>query len=119
MFNQMVERSAQNLDKIFGALADPTRRAILNMVSDSPYSVTELAEPFDMSLAAVSKHIAVLENAGLLTRRKSGRRYSFKPNPQTLREASKWLAFYEEFWSENLDSLAHYIDATNNEEENS
>lgn len=105
------ERRDDRLDGVFRALADRTRRALLARLERSPASITELAEPFAMSLPAVSKHVRVLESAGLVTREVDGRvhRCSFDPAP--LREADAWLAHYRGFWGETLDALADFVEA--------
>ena len=93
----------------FAALADPTRRAILARLSLGETSVTELAEPFDMSLPAVSKHLKVLENAGLITR---GREAQFRPcklDAQALRSVDEWLEDYRKFWEARFDRLEEYL----------
>jgi DNA-binding transcriptional ArsR family regulator len=98
------------LTTTFGALADPTRRAILARLAAGEASVTELAEPFRMSLPAVSKHLKVLERAGLIQR---GRMAQWRPcrlAPEPLKEASEWLEEYRRFWDESLDRLAGYLD---------
>ena len=98
------------LDRIFHALADRTRRALLAMVSREPQKITELAKPFDMSFPAVSKHLRVLEGAGLIRRAVDGRvhRCSFDATP--LKEADVWLETYRTFWTESLDALAQYAE---------
>ncbi len=103
----MVEQTARpyDLDRIFHALADPTRRAILRLVAGGPRSVTDLARPFDMSLAAVSKHIQVLEGARLVTREKLGRVATAQLNGEAMKTASQWLAEYQQFWDDRLDAL--------------
>lgn len=98
-----------HLSATFGALADPTRRAILARLSLGEASVTELAEPFAMSLPAVSKHLKVLERAGLISR---GREAQWRPcrlAPEPLKEATTWLDAYRRFWDESLDNLADYL----------
>ena len=93
----------------FAALADPTRRAILARLSLGETSVTELAEPFDMSLPAVSKHLKVLENAGLITR---GREAQFRPcklDAQALRSVDEWLEDYRKLWEARFDRLEEYL----------
>ncbi|MGH9518790.1 MAG: ArsR/SmtB family transcription factor [Terriglobales bacterium] len=101
----MVKTSARGLDGVFGALADPTRRAILRSVADAERTVGELARPYAMSLAAVSKHLKVLEGAGLIARRKQGSFQYVRLNPAPMREANRWLAWYERFWTDRLDAL--------------
>jgi DNA-binding transcriptional ArsR family regulator len=101
--------STDLLDRTFAALADPTRRAIVARLADGEASVTELAAPFDMSLPAVSKHLKVLERAGLITR---GRRAQWRPcrlEPAALKEASDWLEEYRQLWEERLDRLDVYL----------
>lgn len=97
------------LSTTFSALADPTRRAILARLSKGPGSVTELAEPFDMSLPAVTKHLKVLEKAGLITK---GREAQWRPcrlEARPLREVSDWLEQYRRFWEARLDRLEDYL----------
>lgn len=106
----MVESSGYDLDDIFGALSDPTRRAILRSVARRERSVMEIAEPFHMSLAAVSKHLKVLEQARLIRREKRGTFYYVSLNPPALKTAEQWLGYYERFWNERLDSLKRYLE---------
>ncbi len=105
----MVNYSEQTLDATFGALADPTRRAILARLASGEATVSELAQPFEMSLPAVSKHLGVLEEAGLLMRAKDGRirRCSLLAGP--MREASDWISDYRRFWEDRFDALADYL----------
>jgi len=101
--------TAETLDRTFGALADPTRRAILARLSTGQASVTELAAPFAMSLPAVSKHLKVLERAGLVAR---GRRAQWRPaqlQAEPLHEVADWLADYRRFWEERLDRFDEYL----------
>ncbi|QWF17432.1 ArsR/SmtB family transcription factor [Lysobacter capsici] len=100
---------ADPLSTTFAALADPTRRAILARLANGSAGVTELAEPFDMSLPAISKHIKVLERAGLIAR---GREAQWRPcrlEPARLQEVSGWLDRYREFWDQRLDRLDDYL----------
>ncbi len=99
-----------SLDRTFAALADPTRRAILARLAERDVNVTELAEPFDMSLPAVSKHIRVLERAGLLEQDRLGRVRRCRLQAKPMREASEWIARYERFWTGQLDALAAYFE---------
>ena len=101
---------SKSLDNTFSALSDPTRRAIMSKLAESDLPIMELASPFDMSLPAVSKHIRVLEKAGLLIRRKRGRVHYCHLNAKPLRDAAKWLAFYQQFWDAKLDSLANFLE---------
>jgi DNA-binding transcriptional ArsR family regulator len=98
------------LSRTFAALADPTRRAMLARLAQGPASVGELAEPFEMSFAAVSKHLRVLESAGLVTR---GRDAQYRPatlNARPLQAASAWLGDYRVFWAESFDALGAFLD---------
>lgn len=97
------------LSLTFAALADPTRRAILARLAEGEVSVKELAEPYDMSLAAVSKHIKVLERAGLVTRGKHAQWRPCRLEAGPLKDLDGWLAEYRRFWSENLDQLEDYL----------
>ena len=101
--------SADQLSATFQALADPTRRAILARLALGETSVTELAEPFDMSLPAVSKHLKVLENAGLIARGRDAQWRPCKLKPQPLREVDDWLDRYRKFWEESFDRLGAYL----------
>jgi DNA-binding transcriptional ArsR family regulator len=97
------------LTSTFAALADPTRRAILGRLVTGQASVTELAEPFEMSLPAISKHLKVLERAGLITR---GREAQWRPCRLTaspLKDVADWVEHYRRFWTENLDRLDIYL----------
>jgi DNA-binding transcriptional ArsR family regulator len=100
---------ADHLSATFAALADPTRRAILARLASGETSVTELAEPFDMSLPAVSKHLKVLERAGLILR---GREAQWRPcriEPRALKEVDDWLERYRRFWEQSFDRLDDYL----------
>ena len=101
---------SSNLDLTFSALSDPTRRAIISRLAEGETSIIELASPFDISLPAVSKHIRVLEKAGLLTREKLGRVQYCRLNAAPMHDATSWLAFYQKFWDAKLDSLANFLD---------
>jgi DNA-binding transcriptional ArsR family regulator len=105
----MVKYKSPPLDTIFSALADPTRRAILERLAQGEASVTELATPFDMSLPAVSKHVRVLENAGLVVRKIEGRIHFVSLRADPMREAVHWLNFYRQFWESQFDLLADYL----------
>ncbi|SIT49910.1 conserved hypothetical protein [Paraburkholderia piptadeniae] len=107
----MVKFQDGTLDRTFAALADPTRRALLSRLSDSvDLSVSELAEPFSMSLPAVMKHLDVLSDAGLITRTKTGRTVACRLSAGPMEEAMEWLRRYQRFWSEALDQLAAYVE---------
>ncbi|MBI4588982.1 MAG: metalloregulator ArsR/SmtB family transcription factor [Candidatus Rokubacteria bacterium] len=105
----MVNYSSSSLDATFSALADPTRRAILERLARGESTVTELAEPFDMSLPAVSKHLKVLRNAGLLAREKDGRVHRCCLAGGPMRNAALWIARYRSFWGRQLDALAEHL----------
>lgn len=98
-----------SLSSTFAALADPTRRAILARLSQGDLSVTELAEPFDMSLPAVSKHLKVLEHAGLITRRRSAQWRPCQLQAAALKEVADWVEEYRRFWTESFDRLDDYL----------
>lgn len=106
----MVESKTVRLDLIFGALSDSTRRDILRNISRHERSVTEVAAPFEMSLAAVSKHLKVLERARLIHREKRGSYYYVRLNPKSLETAAEWLGRYQQFWEDQLDSLKYYLE---------
>ena len=97
--------ATDRLDRTFGALADPTRRAILARLAVGEASVTELAEPFEMSLPAVSKHLKVLERAGLITRGRSAQLRPSRLQGAPLKEAVDWLETYSRFWQAGFDRL--------------
>ncbi len=106
----MVEYSSRLLDRTFGALADPTRRRILAQLAGGEECVTDLARPHAMSLAAVSKHLIVLEKAGLVKRRRQGRVHSLALEAKPMREAQAWIDRYRKFWDGNLDQFEKYLD---------
>jgi DNA-binding transcriptional ArsR family regulator len=106
----MVKYQDPALDAVFAALADSTRRGILESLSNGgDVAVSELAAPHDMSLPGFMKHLKVLEDAGLVTRNKEGRVVSCTLEAQPMKQASAWMARYEKFWTEKLDSLARYL----------
>ncbi|MDE2383368.1 MAG: helix-turn-helix transcriptional regulator [Alphaproteobacteria bacterium] len=107
----MVEYLSSSLDPVFHALGDATRRAMLRQLAQSPRSVTELAAPHDMSLAAASKHIKVLESAGLISREVQGRTHTCRLNAAPLASAQEWLSYYEKFWTSRLDALEALLKA--------
>ncbi len=113
----MVEFDSPQLDPIFHALGDPTRRVMLRTLADGERTVGSLAEPFSMSLAAASKHIKVLENAGLVRREVRGRTHWCSLDPEPLATASELLSEYHRFWSRSLDRLAGLIEADNRKKE--
>lgn len=99
-----------SLDHTFAALADPTRRAILGRLALGEANVTELAAPFAISLPAISKHLRVLEQAGLLERRKEGRTHHCRLRAEPLGEAAAWIADAQRFWAGRLDALAQLVE---------
>jgi DNA-binding transcriptional ArsR family regulator len=98
-----------NLDLTFSALADPTRRSIVDTLATEPRTIAALAEPLPMSLVAVSKHITVLERAGLLTRTRVGRAQVCTLRPDPLAGAADWIDHYRRFWTGRIDSLERYL----------
>lgn len=102
MLNHMVEHSSALLDRTYGALAHPIRRAMLERLTAAPLRVTDLAAPFDVSLAAASKHVRVLETADLVARTVEGREHLLTPQAQGLREAGDWIERYRSFWATRL-----------------
>jgi DNA-binding transcriptional ArsR family regulator len=105
----MVEYQSYTLNDTFLALSDPTRRAILDRLRSGPALVTAIAEPFDISLNAVSKHLKILERAGLIQRKISGRNHECSLNSKPLQSASAWLDTYEKFWGERLNALENHL----------
>jgi DNA-binding transcriptional ArsR family regulator len=101
----MVELQPRQLDAVFHALADPTRRAMLKRLAAEPRSVGELAAPYAMSLAAASKHVKALERAGLVRRQVKGRTHLCRLDAGPLESANEWLAFYQRFWTDSFDAL--------------
>lgn len=99
------------LDTVFAALADPTRRAILSMLLEDDMAVTDVAEPFQMSLAGISKHLAILAGAGLITQEKRGRVKWCKLEPDALRAASVWMQGFGQFEPVNLDAFERFLAA--------
>lgn len=106
------------LDNIFHALADPTRRGMLASLALGDKSIGELAEPFAMSFAGASKHVKVLEDAGLLSRRKIGRMHLITLEAKPLEEAERWLRQWEKFWTVRLDRLEAMIERDKAKKEN-
>lgn len=105
----MVKYYHEQLDHTFFALSDPTRRAILAQLAKGSVKVTSVAEQFDISLPAVSKHLKILEKAGLLKREKDGRIHRLSLIHGPLQEADEWLEYYRRFWQTRLDALADYL----------
>ena len=110
----MVNILSSELDLLFYALSDPTRRKILSMTGERTHTIGELAEPFKMSLAAISKHIKILEKAKLLIRKRQGRIHECTLNPAALRSAEECIQFYTQFWTQRLDLFAEDLEKTKN-----
>jgi DNA-binding transcriptional ArsR family regulator len=106
----MVEQKSAPLDRTFSALANETRRALLERLAQGEATVTQLAAPFDISLAAVSKHLIVLEHAGLIRRRKAGREFWLSLAPEPMVPAMSWLTGYRQFWEGSLQALSALIE---------
>ena len=100
-----------DLDTIFAALGDPTRRAILSMLLEDDMAVTDVADPFEMSLAAVSKHLTILTKAGLISQEKRGRVKWCKLEPDALKDASIWMQSFGQFEAVNLDDFERFLEA--------
>ncbi|HEV2696012.1 MAG TPA: metalloregulator ArsR/SmtB family transcription factor [Verrucomicrobiae bacterium] len=105
----MVKCSNNSLDRTFAALADPTRRRILQHLAHGDSCVTDLARPYSMSLPAVSKHLRVLENAGLIRRRRNGRVHRLNLEAAPMQAAQQWIEEYRKFWEESFDRLDEYL----------
>jgi DNA-binding transcriptional ArsR family regulator len=106
----MPNRSIE-LDRVFYALADPTRRAVLERLSDRPAPVSELAQPFDMALPSFTQHLNVLEDCGLVRSRKTGRVRTYQIAPPPLKAAERWMVKHRAMWEARLDSLDNYLDS--------
>ncbi len=113
----MVKYSIRSLNRTFAALSDPTRRAMLARLARGPASISELGEPFRMSLPAVMKHVSVLAEARLVERRKQGRVQRCTLAAKPLSEAVRWIEYFHKFWEEQFDSLERYLNLTETSEE--
>ena len=111
MFNRMVDQNPPRLDTVFQALSDSTRRAMLHALAAGERTVSELAAPFDISLAGASKHIKVLERAGLVKRRVEGRTHVCRLEAMPMHAGMEWMRHYEKFWNERLDVLEEILAA--------
>ena len=116
ILNHVVNYSKDQLNTTFAALADPTRRAILARLARGESTVTDLARPFKMSLPAISKHLRVLETAGLLSRERDGRIHRCRLRAEPMKDADDWIRRYSRFWERRLDALAEYLESTREEE---
>ncbi len=105
----MVKRSGANLDRVFAALADPTRRRLLQHLAKGDKCVTHLARPHAMSLPAISKHLRVLEMAGLIRRRRDGRVHQLALHARPMEQAGKWIEEYRKYWEGSFDRLEDYL----------
>jgi DNA-binding transcriptional ArsR family regulator len=110
MSSAALQKSEQQLDAVFHALADATRRSIVRRLTEGPVTVSELAEPFSISLAAVSKHLDVLERARVVRRQRQGRFQICRLNPRALDEAGAFIEHYRCFWNDALDRFAAYVE---------
>jgi len=108
----MVKYKSSELDAIFAALSDPTRRGLLERLAQGQSGVTRLAAPFSMSLPAVSKHLRVLEEAGLVRRQRRGREHRLELEAGPMKDALRWMERYRRFWEGSLEALAHYLENT-------
>jgi DNA-binding transcriptional ArsR family regulator len=108
--HRKVRLAEDQLDAVFHALSHGARRALMARLAEGPACITKLAEPFAMSLPAVSQHIRVLERAGLVTRQVDGRVHECNLQAQPLRPAQEWLQDYRSFWQQSLDSIARYVE---------
>ncbi|MCA1031474.1 metalloregulator ArsR/SmtB family transcription factor [Bacillus timonensis] len=115
IFNHMVKYDDAHLDEVFSVLSDPTRRQIIERLATGEMTVSQLAEPFDMSLPAVSKHLKVLEKAGLVSQRKEGRFRFYFLTPKSIDCACEWLSGMKRFWSNQFSKIEHYICQTKKE----
>ena len=111
IFNQMVKYQENELDDIFRALADSTRRGILVQLEQGEKTVLELAEPYEMSLPAVSKHLKVLERAKLIRRKVNGRVHKITANPEQIKTAFEWLKYHQDFWMNNFNNLKTLLES--------
>ena len=118
MFNHMVNHQNSQLDLVFRALSDNTRRAMLQRLSKSEHTVSDLAAPFDMSLAAASKHIQALERAGLVKRTVRGRIHYCRIDPRPLARADDWLRAYERLWDIRIERLVELLRHPDNNPDN-
>ncbi len=103
------DNQTKTLDLVFGAVADATRRSILDRLRAGPQTVTELSRPYDMSLNAVSKHLKTLEKAGLIHRKIRGREHYCHLNADRFEETLNWMSYYSEFWSYRMDALEKHL----------
>src|SRR5262249_6879688 len=111
ILNHMVKyASSPPLDLVFAALADPTRRRILELLASAELCVTELTRSFSVSMPAISKHLRVLEKAGLITRERDGRLHRVRLKAEPMRAAAGWIERYRNFWEQRLDAFSNYLE---------
>jgi len=114
IFNHMVKykegKLEQELDFVFISLADPIRRRILRRITQRSLTVSEIGKPYDVSLPAISKHLRILERAGLITRVKQGRERIVRLNPAAFKRADQYVTYYKQFWDKKLDTLQSYLE---------
>ncbi|MBI2718790.1 MAG: winged helix-turn-helix transcriptional regulator [Rhizobiales bacterium] len=106
----MATADSYDLDRIFHALADPTRRSILRQIAEGEHSISAIARPHDLTFAAISKHLKVLERARLIGRRKDGSFQMISLNPEALKNADRWLSYYQKFWNLRLEALKDLLE---------
>src|ERR1700676_5323282 len=110
MVNHMVQyHLSSNLDRVTAAISDPTRRAIIERLAHGPARISDVAEPFSMSLTGFCKHVKVLERAGLVRRTRHGRDNTLSLSPEPLRDVARWILKYEQFWNARLDRLEEFF----------
>ena len=109
ILNLVVNYNQHQLDLAFGALAHPIRRGILARLSTGEATIAELAKPFKVSAPAITKHMRILEEAGLLSRKKQGREHHCRLEQKRMKEAEAWIEDHRKFWNERLDALEHYL----------
>lgn len=107
----MVQYRTTQIDRVAAAISDPTRRAIIERLARGPARISEVAEPFPMSLTGVCKHVRVLEGAGLVRRTRRGRDNTLELSPEPMRAVTQWILKYEEFWNARLDRLENFFAA--------
>ena len=110
LFNHMVKYNNEELTAVFHALADPTRRKLIEILTRGPRSVTDLAASFSISLPAVSKHLKIMESAGVINRQQKGRVHEMSLRPESLEMGTEWLAWHKDFWRANLSALKSYLE---------
>jgi DNA-binding transcriptional ArsR family regulator len=114
----MVHYRERNIDRVAAAVSDPTRRRIIERLAHGPARISDIAQPFSMSLTGFCKHVKVLERAGLVRRTRKGRDNTLELSPAPLRDLARWALNYEKFWNARLDRLHGFFDAQNEKQEN-